>query len=47
MPSLFRFLVVLALIAGAIFAGMLALVAFVQPEPREISQTIPPQRLNK
>ncbi|PNG26694.1 histidine kinase [Methylocella silvestris] len=47
MPSLFRFLIVLALIAGVIFGGMLALVAFIHPEPREISQTIAPQRLNK
>jgi hypothetical protein len=30
-----------------VFAGMVALVTFVNPEPREISQTIPPARLNK
>ncbi len=47
MPSLIRFLVVLGLLAGAVYAGMIALVTFVQPETREINQTIPPARLNK
>jgi hypothetical protein len=46
-PSLIRLLVVLAVLAGAVFGGMIALVTFVQPEPREMSQTIPPARLNK
>ncbi len=47
MPTLLRFLAVAALLAGLGFAGMYALVALVKPEPREIVQTIPPQRLNK
>ncbi|MEJ0093527.1 MAG: histidine kinase [Methylocella sp.] len=47
MPSLIRFLLVVAILAGIGFAGMVALVTFVKPEPREISQTIPPARLNK
>jgi hypothetical protein len=47
MPSLFRFLLVLGLIAGAAFVGMAALVAFVEPQPREISQPVPPSVLNK
>lgn len=47
MPSLFRFLFVLGLLAGIVFAGMVALVTFVQPETRQISQTIPPARLNR
>jgi len=47
MPSLFRFLFVLGLIAGAAFVGMAALVAFVEPQPREMSQPIPPAVLNK
>lgn len=47
MPSLIRFLLVIALLAGAVFGAMVALVAFVQPEPREIIQTIPSARLNK
>ncbi len=47
MPSLIRFLLVIAILAGAVFGAMVALVTFVQPEPREIIQTIPPARLNK
>lgn len=47
MPSLFRFLVVLGLIAGAGFVAMAALVAFVEPQPREIVQPLPPAGLNK
>jgi predicted histidine transporter YuiF (NhaC family) len=45
MPSLIRLLVVLALIAGAIYGGMLALVTLVEPNPREMSVRIPPDRL--
>lgn len=40
MPSLFRFLFVLALIAGLIYGGMIALVAFVKVQPREMTQTV-------
>jgi len=46
-PSLFRFLVVIGLLAGLVYAGMIALVTFVEPQPREMSQSIPPARLNK
>ncbi len=47
MPSLFRFLFLVGLFAGLVYAGMIALVTFVEPQPREMSQTIPPARLNK
>ena len=47
MPSLFRFLFFVALLAGAAFIGMAALVAFVEPQPREMSQPIPSSALNK
>ena len=47
MPSLFRFLLLVAFLAGAVFVGMAALVAFVEPAPREISQPIAPAVLNK
>jgi hypothetical protein len=40
LPSLFRFLFVLALIAGLIYGGMIALVAFVKVQPREMTQTV-------
>jgi len=47
MPTLLRFLFLLALLGGLAFIGMAALVAFVEPEPREMSQPIPPASLNK
>ncbi len=45
MPSLIRLLVVLALIAGAVYGGMLALVMLVEPNPREMTVRVPPERL--
>ena len=47
MPSLFRFLLVVAILAGLVYGGMLALTTFVEPDQREIVQTIPPARLNR
>jgi len=44
-PTLFRFLAVLAIIAGVVFGGMIALATFVEPEPREIVEIVPPARL--
>jgi hypothetical protein len=44
-PTLFRFIAVLAILGGLVFGGMVALVTFVQPEPREISETVPPAKL--
>jgi hypothetical protein len=45
MPSLIRFLVVIGLIAAAVYGGMVALVMFVEPNPREMSVRIPGERL--
>jgi hypothetical protein len=45
MPTLVRFLVVLAVLAGLGFAVMLALATLVQPDVREITIPIPPDRL--
>jgi hypothetical protein len=47
MPSLIKFLLLAGILAGIIYGGMIALVTFVEPQPREMSQTIPPARLNK
>ena len=47
MPSLIKFLLLAGILAGIIYAGMIALVTFVEPQPREMSQSIPPARLNK
>ena len=47
MPSLIKFLLLACILAGIVYGGMIALVTFVEPQPREMSQTIPPARLNK
>ena len=44
-PTLFRFVAFLALLGGLVFGGMVALVTFVQPVPREMIETVPPARL--
>jgi hypothetical protein len=41
LPSLFRFIFVLGVLAALVYGGMIALVAYVQVEPREITQTVP------
>ncbi|QYA14033.1 MULTISPECIES: hypothetical protein [unclassified Rhizobium] len=46
MPTLFRFLVICAVIAGSIYGAMWALVLFVDPQPREVTIRIAPERLN-
>jgi hypothetical protein len=45
-PTLFRFLFVIAVLAGLGFAALFALATFVEPEPREMTTTIPPNRLS-
>lgn len=45
MPTLFRFIAILALLAGLVFGAMVALVTFVEPDTREIVETVPPARL--
>ena len=47
MPSLLRFLAVLTVLGGLGFATMLALVTFVEPQPREMTQTVPSSRFAK
>lgn len=47
MPSLIRFLIVVGAIAAIIYGIMIALVSFVTPQPRQMTYTIPAQRLNK
>jgi len=47
LPSLIRFLVIVGILAALVYGGMIALVTFVEPQPREMTQTIPPARLNK
>lgn len=46
MPSLFRFLVLCAVLAGIAYGAMFALVLYVQPTEREVTIRIPAQKLN-
>ncbi len=45
MPTLFRFVVTLAVIAGIVYGAMFALVMFVNPKQAELSVRIPPEKL--
>ena len=47
MPSLFRFLTIVAVIGGVIYGGMYALANFVTPKPREMTISIPPDKFLK
>jgi phage shock protein PspC (stress-responsive transcriptional regulator) len=46
MPTLFRFLVILAVIAGTIYGIMYSLANFVEPREREVTVRIPSEQLN-
>lgn len=45
MPSLIRFLVVLLLLAGMVFGGMVALTIFVDPPSEQVTERIPTRDL--
>jgi hypothetical protein len=47
MPSLFRLLAVIAILSLAVYGGLYALAYLVQPKPREISVSIPPDKFFK
>jgi hypothetical protein len=47
MPSLLRLLTVIAILGAAAYCGLYALSHFVQPKPREISVSIPPDKFFK
>ncbi|MYZ50075.1 histidine kinase [Propylenella binzhouense] len=47
MPTLFRFLFVIAVIAALVYGTMLALVFFVEPTPHEMTERIPANRLDR
>jgi hypothetical protein len=44
MPSLFRFLTIVAVIAGVIYGGMFLLASLYTPSPREITVSVPIER---
>lgn len=47
MPTLFRLLTVIAVIAGIVYGAMYALATFVEPNVGEMTVRIPPERLNR
>ena len=47
MPSLFRFLLVIGVLGGLGYAGIATLAKMVEPQPREITVTIPQEKLLK
>jgi hypothetical protein len=47
MPSLLRFLTVVAVICGVIYGAIFALANFVNPKPREMTVTIPADKFLK
>lgn len=46
MPTLFRFVVTLAVLAGIAYGTMFALAMFVEPKKAEMSVRIPAEKLN-
>jgi len=47
MPSLFRFLLVVGLFGGLAYAGIFSLAELIQPQPRQITVTISPDKMLK
>ena len=47
MPTLFRFVSVIAIIGAVVYGAFFALANFVQPSPREMTVTIPPDKYLK
>ncbi|MCO5158801.1 MAG: histidine kinase [Aquamicrobium sp.] len=46
MPTLFRFLTILAVLAGLAYGAMYALAVYFEPRKGEMTVRIPPERLN-
>jgi hypothetical protein len=47
MPTLFRFLVTLGVIAALVYGAMFALATFVEPRKGEMTVRVPLDKLNK
>jgi fluoride ion exporter CrcB/FEX len=47
MPSLFRFLTLIGVLGGLTYGAMFMLASWVDPKPREITVSIPPDRFAK
>lgn len=47
MPSLFRFLTVVVVLGGLVYGAIFALANFVNPKPREMTVSVPPDKFLK
>ena len=47
MYALVRFLVIVAVIVGAAYGGLYALATLVDPQPREMVITVPPEKFQR
>ena len=47
MPTLIRLVIALVFLAGLGYAGLFSLARLVDPQPREMTVTIPPDKLFK
>jgi ABC-type amino acid transport system permease subunit len=47
MPSLLRFLAVVGILCGLVYGAIFALATLVEPQPREMSVTISPDKFSK
>jgi hypothetical protein len=45
LPTLFRLILIIAVMAGLVYGGMIALVTYVHVQPREMTQTVPASKL--
>lgn len=45
MPTLIRLIITLLFLAGLVYAGMVALIAFVEPTPKQVTIRIPARDL--
>jgi xanthosine utilization system XapX-like protein len=47
MPTIFRFALICAVVAGVAYAALYALATVLEPAPREITVVVPPSRYAK
>ncbi len=47
MPSLFRFLFLIALVSGATFGGLYLISEYFEPDQKEITQSVPGVKIRR
>jgi hypothetical protein len=47
MPTIFRFALICAVIAGVVYAALFAMATVLEPAPRDIIVVVPPSRYAK